>query len=195
MAIKNNEPLTQHGRLCRPSPTLKANAGQHSLHAHVEKTMIKYITFGIAISVISWVVGMILNGMLVKTEYYKNLSNLNLIKSKTLNKNIGMAYFKWIVINTFFKFFNQNIKLKNPKPDLAEIRKEMTLSEISHLIGFIFVTFFAIYKSFADNILFGLTIMMVNILMNLYPSLLQQENKRRIDMLMNRSIKTVDNKG
>ena len=24
-----------HGRLCCPSPTLKANAGQHSVHAHV----------------------------------------------------------------------------------------------------------------------------------------------------------------
>jgi len=31
-----------------------------------------------------------------------------------------------------------------------------------------------------------LTIMVVNILMNLYPSLLQQENKRRIDKLIKR---------
>jgi len=151
--------------------------------------MIKYITFGIAISFISWLVGMILNSLLMKTEYYKKLSNLNFIQSKTLNRNIGMAYFKWIVINTFFRFFNPNLKLKSPKPDLAEIRKEMTFSEISHLIGFIFVAFFAIYKSFADNMVSGLTIMLVNVLMNLYPSLLQQENKRRIDMLMNRSIK------
>lgn len=157
--------------------------------------LIKYITFGISISVISWLVGMILNGMLMKTEYYKKLSNLNFIQRKTLNKKIGMAYFKWIVVNTFFRFFNPNLKLKSPKPELAEIRKEMTFSEISHLIGFIFVTFFAIYKSFAVNLVFGFTIMIVNVLMNLYPSLLQQENKRRIDAVMNRSIKTADNKG
>ena len=84
----------------------------------------------------------------MKTEYYKKLSNLNFIKSKTLNKNIGIKYFKWIVKNTFFKFFNQKIKLENRNTDLTIIRNEMTFSEISHLIGFIFVTIFAIYKSF-----------------------------------------------
>ena len=148
--------------------------------------MIKYLTFGISISFISWIVGMILNSILMKTEYYKKLSNLNFITSKALNKNIGIEYFKWIVKNSFFKFFNQKIKLKNKKTELTEIRKEMTLTEISHLIGFIFVTFFTIYKSITHNYLFGLTIMVVNILMNLYPSLLQQENKRRIDKLIKR---------
>lgn len=143
-------------------------------------------TFGISISIISWMVGMILNSLLVKTEYYKKLSNLNFIKSKTLNESIGIKYFKWIVKNTFFKFFNQNIKLKNKKTDLTEIRNEMTLAEISHLIGFVFVIIFAIYKSFSVSLVFGLTIMIANILMNLYPSLLQQENKRRIDKLIKR---------
>lgn len=148
--------------------------------------MIKYLTFGISISFISWIVGMILNSILVKTEYYKKISNLNFITSNTLNKNIGIEYFKWIVKNSFFKFFNQKIKLKNKKTELTEIRKEMTIAEISHLIGFIFVIIFAIYKSVTHNYLFGLIIMTVNVLMNLYPSLLQQENKRRIDKLIKR---------
>ena len=84
--------------------------------------MIKYLTFGVSISFISWIVGMILNSILMKTEYYKNLSNLNFIASKTLNKNIGIEHFKWIVKNTFFKFFNQKIKLKNKKTflDISE---------------------------------------------------------------------------
>lgn len=135
-------------------------------------------------SFISWIVGMILNSMLMKTEYYKKLSNFNFIRSRSLNKNIGIKYFKWIVKNTFFKFFNQKIKLENKKVDLADIRNEMTLSEISHLIGFIFVAGFAVYKSFVVNIVFGLTMMIPNVLLNLYPSLLQQENKRRIDKLI-----------
>ncbi|MEZ5038589.1 MAG: hypothetical protein R2828_01800 [Saprospiraceae bacterium] len=124
----------------------------------------------------------------MKTEYYKRLSNFNLIKSKTLNKNIGTKYFKWIVKNTFFKFFNQKIKIENRNTDLSVIRNEMTFSEISHLIGFIFVVIFAIYKSYSVGILFGITMMIPNVLMNLYPSLLQQENKRRIDKLMKRKI-------
>ena len=148
--------------------------------------MIKYLTFGISISFISWIVGMILNSFLLKTEYYQKLSNLNFISNKKINKYIGINYFKWIVKNTFFKFFNQKINLKDKKVELSEIRKEMTMAEISHLIAFIFVIFFAIYKSFTHNFLFGFTIMFANILMNLYPSLLQQKNKRRIDKLINR---------
>lgn len=122
----------------------------------------------------------------MKTVYYDKLSSLNFIRSKDLNMKIGMKPFKWIVKNTFFKYFNQKIKLVNQKDDLTEIRKEMTFSEISHLIAFAFVAFFAIHKIFAVGIVFGLTMMIPNTLMNLYPSLLQQENKRRIDRVLKR---------
>lgn len=98
--------------------------------------MINYIIFGISISIISWMVGIILNGILVKTKYYDKLSNLNFITSARLNRIIGIKYFKWIVVNTFFKFFNQSIKLEGRKKELADIRRQMTLAEISHLIGF-----------------------------------------------------------
>ena len=132
---------------------------------------------------------MAINTLVRKTNFYNNkLSNLNFIKSENLNKIIGLELFKWIVKNTFFKFFNQKLKLKNKieKTDLNTLRTEMTISEIDHLIGFVFVTVFACIKFFNFNYLFGLSIMIVNILMNLYPSLLQQENKRRIDKLIKR---------
>lgn len=153
--------------------------------------MIKYLTFSLSISFISWIVGMIFNSILIKTEYYKNLSNLNIIESKTLNKKIGLGIFKWIVKNTPFKFFNQKLKLETKIgiTELNILRKEMTFAEINHLIGFGFVTIFALVKIVNGNYLFGMIIMIVNVLMNLYPSLLQQENKRRID----RFIKTVAN--
>ncbi|MBL7822140.1 MAG: hypothetical protein JNK69_01915 [Saprospiraceae bacterium] len=150
------------------------------------KYFILGFTFGISMSLISWVVGMILNSILMKTVYYDKLSNLNFIRSKDLYNKIGLKPFKWIVKNTFFKFFNQKIKLENQNDDLNEIRKEMTFSEISHLIGFTFVTIFAFYKIFSVGLIFGLTMMIPNTLMNLYPSLLQQQNKRRIDSLISR---------
>lgn len=130
---------------------------------------------------------MIINAVLRKAEFYnKNLSNLNFINSKNLNKFIGLGIFKWIVKNTFFKFFNQKLKLKKKieKTELNNLRKEMTISEIDHLIGFGFVSIFALAKFFDSEYLFGSVITMMNILMNLYPSLLQQENKRRIDKLL-----------
>jgi hypothetical protein len=149
--------------------------------------MVKYVTFGISITIISWIVGMFLNYALRKTEYHnRNLANLNFIRSEKANKLIGLGPFKWIVKNTFFKFFNQKLALKTRtgKPDLDKIRTEMTISEIDHLIGFVFVAIFAFVKVLDAKYLFALIIMAVNILMNLYPSLLQQENKRRIDRLL-----------
>ncbi len=154
----------------------------------ITKHLILGFTFGISMSFISWIVGMILNAILMKTAYYNKLSNLNFIRSKNLNKKIGLKPFKWVVKNTFFKFFNQKIKVENHNDDLAEIRKEMTFSEISHLIGYVFVTIFAFYKMVSVGLIFGLTMMIPNTLMNLYPSLLQQENKRRIDILVRRKI-------
>ncbi|AJR03364.1 membrane protein [Siansivirga zeaxanthinifaciens CC-SAMT-1] len=148
--------------------------------------------YGISMSFISWIVGMIINSMLVKTEFYKKISNLNFIKSRTLNKRIGIKYFKWIVKNSFFKFFNQKIKLENKNTDLVVIRNEMTLSEISHLIGFVFVFSVAIYKSITVGILFALAMMIPNTLLNLYPSLLQQENKRRIDDFLKRKTRNTN---
>lgn len=135
---------------------------------------------------------MILNSLLMKTEYYEKLSNLNFIESKTWNERIGIKYFKWIVKNTFFKFFNQSIKVESKKTDLNDIRNAMTVSEISHLIGFAFVVIVVLYQSVNVSIVFGVTMMIPNILLNLYPSLLQQENKRRIDRVINRQ-KSVPN--
>lgn len=158
--------------------------------------MIKsYCIFGISISVISWMIGIILNSILIRTKYYDKLSNMNFIMDEKLNEIIGLEYFKWIVKNTFFKFFNQSIKLENKNTDLTKIRKEMTLAETGHLIGFVFVFIVAVYMSIKKgSLLFGMIIMIINILMNLYPSLLQQKNKRRIDKLMNRHMKTITNR-
>ena len=150
--------------------------------------IIQYFTFSISITFISWIVGMIVNVLLRNLEFYKKISNLNFIKNETVNRRIGLGIFKWVVKNTFFKYFNQKLKLKNKIEitDLNDLRSEMTFSEISHLIGFAFVNIFILMKLINGNFLFALIFMIVNILMNLYPSLLQQENKRRIDLLKKR---------
>ena len=129
---------------------------------------------------------MILHALIKSQPYYTDLSNLNFIKSKRLNKAIGLGVFKWIVKNTFFKYFNQKIKLERriQVDELYELRKEMSISDISHLLGFAVVTLFALVKFIYGNYSFGLVMMAVNIVLNLYPSLLQQENKRRIDKLI-----------
>ena len=150
--------------------------------------IIKYLLLSFSFAFISWIVGMVLNGFLAKEESYKRLTNLNFITNYTTNKRIGLGVFKWIVKNTFFKYFNPKLKLKNKinRADLLELRNEMTFSEISHLIGFGFVGVIALFKFMNGSYIFGITLLIVNILLNLYPSLLQQENKRRIDQILAR---------
>lgn len=148
--------------------------------------VIKYFIYSITIAIFSWIVGMTLNGVLKKREYYNKLSNLNLIKNEYINNRIGLGVFKWIVKNTFFKHFNQNLKLKSKIEiaRLSQLREEMTFSEISHLIAFGFMAVFTLVQFIDGQYTFGWIIMIVNIIMNLYPSLLQQENKKRIDRLI-----------
>jgi len=151
--------------------------------------ILKYLSFAIALIFMSFIVGMVMTSILRKTDFYnKTLANLNLIKSEVLNKIIGIGVIKWIVKNTFFKFFNQKLKIdgKINLTELKIIRNEMTKSEIDHLFAFIFVCIFIIIKLYNQEYLFAFIILIVNILMNIYPSLLQQQNKRRIDNLIKR---------
>jgi hypothetical protein len=143
-------------------------------------------SFGLSLSVISWMVGIMGNALLLRTSYYEKLSDLNFIPSKALNEFLGIEQFKRIVKNSFLRFLNQSIRVEGKHADLASLRHRMTRAEISHLLGFLFVAAAALYQSFNVSLVFGLTMMIPNAVLNGYPSLLQQENKRRIDRLLNR---------
>lgn len=147
----------------------------------------QYVVFAISISVISWIVGIIVNTLIKNQPWYENLSHFELIKSKRVYKWIGIDAIKWIVRNTPFKYFNPGLKVQGKATDLVALRREMTFADIGHLVGFVFVTFFAILKAINVSLLFGAIIMLVNVLMNLYPSLLQQQNKKRIDKFIKRN--------
>lgn len=138
---------------------------------------------------LSFMVGMILTFLVRKSSLYQNkLSNLNFITNENLNKFLGVNLLKWIVKNTFFKYLNQNLKMNKSFKvlDLNQIRSEMTKAEIGHLFGFFFVTPFIVNKFINQEYLFAIILLLLNILMNLCPTLLQQQNKRRIDQLINR---------
>lgn len=149
----------------------------------------KHIGYSISITFISWIVGMIVNALLRHSRNYdRYLGNLNFMESEIANKVMGVGLIKWIIKNTPLRFLNQKLKL-SAKTDMAglyELRREMTKSEIDHLIGFLFVSAFALFELLRSNHALALTLMVVNTLMNLYPSLLQQANKRRIDRLTGR---------
>jgi hypothetical protein len=144
-------------------------------------------TFGLSLSIVSWLVGIMGGALLQKTSHFDKLAHLNFISGRAVNRALGIERFKWIVKNSFFRFLNQGIRVEGKHTDLAAIRHQMTLAEINHLIGFLFVAAAALYQSLNISLIFGVSMMIPNTLLNAYPSLLQQENKRRIDQLLHRS--------
>lgn len=149
--------------------------------------LVQYIGYSISITFISWIVGLLVTAIIRKKSFFQEkLSNLNFIKSEPVNRIIGIGILKWLIKNTFIKIFNPNLKVKRNGgvDELVVLRHQMTVAEVGHLIGFVFVAVFALPLFYRADYLFALIMIIVNILMNLYPSLLQQQNKRRIDKLV-----------
>jgi hypothetical protein len=148
--------------------------------------------FGLSISVVSWIVGIGGGAVLLRSRHVHRLSHLNFIRSPALNGALGLGPFKWIVKNTFFRFLNQGIRVGGKRTDLASIRHEMTVAEVNHLVGFLFVAVVALYQGVNVGPVFALTMMIPNVVLNGYPVLLQQENKRRIDRHLTRRVRKHD---
>jgi len=151
--------------------------------------LIRYITFSVSIVFISFIVGMIMTALIRNTNFYKTrLSNLNFVKSDIINQMLGVGLVKWIVKNTFFKYLNPNLRFdkKSNISQIKTIRNDMIKAEIDHLFAFLFVSIFMFIAINNHKFLSALIILFTNIIMNLNPSLLQQQNKRRIDKLLSK---------
>lgn len=152
--------------------------------------MLNYFLYSISITFSSWIIGMLFYAPIRYKDFHKHsLENFNFLPSKPLNTFIGLDVFKWIVRNTFFKFFNPKLNLRLKRrielKDLRNLRLEMISAEISHLIAFVLVCIAAVVVGLVYSWQFGVVLMLVNIVLNLYPALLQQQNKRRIDRFIN----------
>ena len=149
--------------------------------------IIKYLSFSISIVFISFLVGMMVYVLIQKSAYFTNrLEGLNFLPDEKWNRLIGVGIVKWIVKNTPFRFLNPTLQV-NGKIDqamLMDIRNRMTKAELEHLIAFVFVCFFILFKFYNSEWAFGFCILFINAAMNLYPTLLQQQNKRRISKLL-----------
>ncbi|WP_175455641.1 glycosyl-4,4'-diaponeurosporenoate acyltransferase CrtO family protein [Winogradskyella thalassocola] len=103
-----------------------------------------------------------------------------------MSKILGLNSFGWIIKNSFFKVFNQNIKLKQraSREDLKQLRNEMVYAEIGHIIGFTFIIIIILIKLWSAQYMSALIMLVFNVIFNLYPALLQQHNKKRIDTIL-----------
>ncbi|MEM7034254.1 MAG: hypothetical protein AAF629_32225 [Chloroflexota bacterium] len=87
---------------------------------------------------------------------------------------------------TFCQSHNREIKFSH-KRDLATmraIREQIATAEMSHWVGFIVMLGLTILAWLSRGTIVGLAYLVFNIIGNVYPSLLQQYNKRRLSRVI-----------
>lgn len=109
-----------------------------------------------------------------------------IIKNEHWNTYLGVNLFQQLVTKTIYGKLNQTIKITNGSyKDLSIAKNEMIKSELGHFIGFISsqLVFLVIYLFNSDGLYF-LSGTLFNIILNVYPVLLQQKNKIRISSIL-----------
>ena len=119
-------------------------------------------------------------------SFFYRVKNFEITKNVNFYKLLGLDFFTYCVKNTFFRHCNKKIRIPK-KPTIDEVDKllnEITISELCHIFGFIFVVLFQItvlilglYDMFFSSVLF-------NTVFNIYPILLQERNKLRLKNLL-----------
>ena len=146
---------------------------------------------------ISWMVGHASALLLGRVIPIDALLKLNFVGNEKLNELIGVGRYRRVLANSFIRHFSGRLRVSVIKPsvnELTELREAMTYAETVHLIGFAYV----IGKVLMDvitkqNQSMIIPLFCVNIVVNLYPALVQQMNKRRVNCLIRLLGKKCDN--
>ena len=137
---------------------------------------------------ISWMVGHASTLLLGRLIPLDALLKLNLVGNEKLNELIGVGRYKRVLANSVIRHFNRRLRLSVMKPSvsqLTELRESMTYAETVHLIGFAYVigrVLLDIIRKEHQSMIVPL--FAVNVAVNLYPALVQQMNKRRVNSLI-----------
>ena len=100
------------------------------------------------------------------------------IETETWFNILGVHFFRWILVNSFFRKLNKRVYLKGKSKEYFKIFIEETKqSETSHLLSFLatlIVQWGFICQRQLDDFLYLTTF---SILFNIYPMLLQRKNR------------------
>jgi hypothetical protein len=135
----------------------------------------------------SYAIGVWLTEIIKRIGLYKWFENHNYI-SDELTRQIGVLHFGWLIRHTFMGKFNKKLHVKGKAnaETLQQLKRDMTYSEIGHLMAFGLLLIFNIAGLFWGLALWYLLLFFfINLVFNLYLVFLQQYNKRRISKILN----------
>jgi len=109
-------------------------------------------------------------------------------RSYKLYKTIGMYYFKKIIQK--YPLPNATLKIElngRSKSDILDLEDRMREAEQIHVFGLLLILVISILFAFTRDKKFLLWFTIFNIIMNLYPILLQRYNRNRIKSILNKN--------
>ncbi len=119
--------------------------------------------------------------------YYKTRGWKNEIP---LYKKMGILTFRNLIRRGPLHILAPQIQINNQNKSLNVLLKEMQQAEAIHVITFL-ITFIIIIISFiVEKVYNGLILLLFNLLIHIYPIMLQRFNRKRIENLL---VKKIDN--
>ena len=137
---------------------------------------------------LSYGLGVLFTELIKLTGLYYKFDNQNYLDDLWTNR-IGVLHLGWLIRHSFLGMFNQKLKIRGKVSinDLNQLRSDMTYAEVNHLTAFVLLFVLNIIMLFLEvTWWYILLFFVINLIFNLYLVLLQQYNKRRIDLLLNR---------
>ena len=136
---------------------------------------------------LSYTFGLVIDQGLRRTIDYSQISHLKLFQSPESYERLGILHFRRLLLRSRLTM-NPGLKdgIKSWEPDyLQGIRDHMTGAEIGHWAGAAFllcVTLVAVFRGISAEVIFGYLVL--NLVGNVYLSLLQQYNKTQLDRVL-----------
>ncbi len=135
---------------------------------------------------LSFVVGVCVDPILRRVTDYEKLSTRYLFSDLAAYERLGVLWYRRFLLVTPVGSFNTSIHFDKNRDleKLTEIRDHMATAEISHWVGFVVMLIMTVVAWWYRGAFIGLLYLLFNLLGNVYPCLLQQYNKRRLERLI-----------
>ena len=102
---------------------------------------------------------------------------------------VGLGVYRWLLIRSPFALLAPEMKLRSGRSDFNRILREINKAEGVHAIAGVLTLILFIYLLIRSDFLAGIWTLIINLMLNIYPVMLQRWNRGRILRLMKREKK------
>ena len=140
----------------------------------------------IAILFLSFLAGVFADSLLRGLPSYGWLSSRYLFVNPKTYERLGVLWFRRFLLATPLRFFNTNICFTKSRELelLKKVRGHIASAEVGHWVGFVTMMGLMIAAWWKYGLKVGLGYLVLNVVGNLYPCLLQQYNKQRLGQVI-----------